>query len=109
MAVNASLGVNVAVDKRVPRLTLPGTAVLVADASKVKVDVLIVAAFIGWLKVAMMPGLVTETPVAPLAGATALTSSGGSAVVKVQAYCVARVAPFAAVAPVVIMAMYRVP
>jgi hypothetical protein len=75
----------------------------------VKVEELIVAALIAWLKVAVTVVL-TATLLAPLAGVTVVTVGAGAAtVVNDQLKFAARAVPAEAVAPVVMVAVYCVP
>ena len=74
---------------------------------KVKVVVLIVAGFIGWLKVAVTTVL-GQTLVAPLGGVTEITVGGTHGllpVVKVHTKLLASATPTSSVAPVVIVAV----
>jgi energy-converting hydrogenase Eha subunit B len=89
-------------------VTAPETAVLPGPVS-VKVDEVIVAGFIAWLKVAVMAEAIA-TPVAPLAGVTDVTvgGTGAAAVVNVHASFDASAVPDESVAPVVIVAVYCV-
>jgi len=71
------------------------------------VAALIVAGFIGSLNVAEIAAL-TATAVAPLAGIVEVTV-GGTAVVKVHTKLAASAAPVGSFAPVVIVAVYKMP
>jgi energy-converting hydrogenase Eha subunit B len=76
----------------------------------VKVVVLIVAAFIAWLKVAVTTVL-GQTPTAPFAGVSETTIGGTqatAAVVKLHATFFASAFPNASFAPVLTVAVYRV-
>jgi hypothetical protein len=97
-------GVNVAV---VPaKVTVPATGVAPGPVT-VNVAALIVAGFMALLKVAEIVVL-TPTPVAPLTG-TVETTVGAAAVVKVHTKLVANPAPVGSFAPVVIVAVNKVP
>jgi hypothetical protein len=97
------VGVNVAV---VPaKVTVPATGVAPGPV-KVNVAALIVAGFMGPLKVAETVVL-TATPVAPLTG-TVETTVGAAAVIKVHTKLAASPAPVRFVAPVVIVAVNTV-
>ena len=61
-------------------VTVPATGVPPLVAASVKVEVVSVDAFIGWLKVAVT-GLLAFTFVAPLDGTVAVTVGTGAAVV----------------------------
>ena len=74
---------------------------------KVNVAAVIVAGFIASLNVAEI-GVLTATAVAPLAGIVE-TTVGGAAVVKVHTKLAASAAPVGSLAPVVIVAVYKVP
>jgi hypothetical protein len=104
LVVRMAVGANVAV---VPvYVTLPGTGVAPRPV-KVNVAAVIVAGSMAWLKVAEI-GVLTATAVAPLAGIVE-TTVGGTAVVKVHAKLAASAAPVGSLAPVVIVAVYKVP
>jgi hypothetical protein len=78
-------GVNVATDPVAAYVTVPLTEVPPGPVT-VKVEELIVAAFIAWLKVAVRAD-VTATPVAALRGVTDVTvggTGGAAAVVNVH-------------------------
>ena len=97
-------GVNVAV---VPAyVTVPATGVAPGPV-KVNVVALIVMGFMARLNVAEIV-VCRDAVVAPLTGAVEITI-GGAAVVKVQTKLAASAAPEAPFAPVVIVAMYKVP
>ena len=74
---------------------------------KVNVAELIVAGFMASLNVAEI-GVLTATPVAPLTG-TVETTVGDGAVAKVHTKLAASPAPVGSLAPVVIVAVYKVP
>ena len=74
---------------------------------KVNVVALIVTGFIARLNIAEI-GVFTDAVRAPLIG-TAEITVGGAAVVKVQTKLAASAAPVESVAPVVIVAIYKVP
>ena len=98
------VGVNVAV---VPvKVTVPATGVAPGPVN-VNVVALIVAGFIASLKVAEI-GVLTATAVAPITG-TVETTVGAGAVVKVHTKLAARGTPAGSFAPVVIVAIYKVP
>jgi hypothetical protein len=97
-------GVKVAV---VPaKVTIPATGVAPGPVN-VNVDALIEAGFIASLNVAETV-VSTATPVAPFTGIVEMTVGGG-AVVKVHTKFAASAAPVGSFAPVVIVAMYKVP
>jgi hypothetical protein len=73
----------------------------------VNVAEVIVAGSIAWLKVAEI-GALTATAVAPFAGIVE-TTVGGTAVVKVHAKLAANAAPAGSLAPVVTVAVNKVP
>ena len=99
-----AVGVNVAV---VPvYVAVPDTGVPPGPV-KMNVPVVIVAESIPSLKVAEI-AVFTATAVAPLAGIVEMTV-GGTAVVKVQAKLAASAAPVGSLAPVPIVAVYKVP
>ena len=101
---STAVDVNVAV---VPAyVTVPNTGVAPGPV-KVNVDALIVAGFIASLNVAEI-AVMTATAVAPLAGIVE-TTVGGTAVVKVHAKLAASAAPVGSLAPVVIVAVNKVP
>jgi hypothetical protein len=102
LVVRMVVGVNVAV---VPaKVTVPPTGVA-PGPTKVNVAELIVAGFIASLNVAETTVL-TGTPVAPITGTVELTV--GAPVVKLQTKLPASAVPSVSVAPVVIVAAYRV-
>src|ERR1700683_415563 len=97
-------GVNVAV---VPAyVTVPGTGVAPGPV-RVNVAEVIVAGSMASLKAAEI-AVLTATAVAPLAGIVE-TTVGGTAVVNVHAKLAASAAPVTSLAPVVIVAVYKVP
>jgi hypothetical protein len=99
-----AVGVNVAV---VPvYVAVPDTGVAPGPV-KMNVAAVIVAESIPSLKVAEM-AVFTATAVVPLAGIVEMTV-GGTPVVKVQAKLAANAAPVGSLAPVVIVAVYKVP
>jgi hypothetical protein len=88
------------------KVTVPATGVA-PGPDKVNVAALIVAGFIASLNVAEI-GVFTATAVAPLAG-TVETTVGAGAVVKVHTKLAASGTPVGSFAPVVIVAIYKVP
>jgi hypothetical protein len=100
------VGVNVAV---VPaKVTVPFTG-MAPGPVKVNVAVLIVAGFMASLNVAETVVL-TATPTDPLTGKVEITVGlGAGTVVKVQTKLAASAAPVGSFAPVVIVAVYKVP
>jgi hypothetical protein len=106
LGASAAVGVNVAV---VPaKVTVPVTGVTPGPV-KVKVATLIVAGFIASLNVAEIAEL-TATPMDPFTGTVETTVGlGVGTVVKVHTKSAASAAPVRSFAPVVIVAVYRVP
>src|SRR5579863_7059380 len=102
------VGVNAAILPVASRVTVP-----VTPGATVKVVVSIVAGFIASLNVAVITVL-GHTPAAPLGGATEITVGGGgaahalAAVVKVHTKLFASLLPDGSLAPVVIVAVYKV-
>ena len=88
-------------------MIVPETAVA-PDPVKVNVAAVIVAGSIASLNVAEIIAVLTATAVAPLAG-TAETIVGGTAAVKVHTKLVASAAPVGSLAPVLIVAVYKLP
>src|SRR2546422_4352349 len=74
-AASGVVGVRVAMVPAALSATVAGTLAAAPAARRVKLAVVIVAAFTGLLNVAVT-GVVRGTPVAPGAGATAITASG---------------------------------
>ena len=87
-------------------MTVPDTGVAPGPV-KVNVAAVIVVGFIAWLNVAEI-GVLTAAAAAPLAGIVE-TTVGGTAVVKVHTKLAASAAPVGSFAPVVIVAVYKVP
>jgi hypothetical protein len=87
-------------------VTVPDTGVAPGPV-KVNVAAVIVAGFIASLNVAEI-GVLTATAVAALTGIVE-TTVGGAAVVKVHTKLAASAAPVGSLAPVVIVAVYKVP
>ena len=87
-------------------MTAPDTGVAPGPV-KVNVAAVIVVGFIASLNIAEI-GVLTATAVAALAGIVE-TTVGGTAVVKVQTKLAASPAPVGSLAPVVIVAVYKVP
>jgi hypothetical protein len=98
------VGANVAVEPA--KVTVPPMGVAPGPVN-VKVAALIVAGFIASLKVAEIVVL-TATAVAPVTGMVE-TTDGAGAVVKVHTKLAARGTPVGSFAPVVIVAIYKVP
>src|SRR3989442_1376554 len=90
-AASGVVGVRVAMVPAALSATVAGTLAAAPAARRVKLAVVIVAAFTGLLNVAVTVVL-RGTPVAPGAGATAITASG--AVVKLHTKAVPSGVPF---------------
>ncbi len=81
-ATSGLVGVSVAIVPAALTITVAGTSAAAPAARRVKVAVVIVAAFMGLLNVALT-AVVSGTPVAPFGGAWAVTV-GATSVVKLH-------------------------